>query len=124
MTFNSNGDVVLEFKFNEFPQVSFENWIQIESTKQHLHFLHPILILYPEDITHEIVNINFTLTPLWWIQEKYRNKQKILLLSTLDGNPIMLFSGNNITSQKEYFQIDGKKILFINCNWTIITHKS
>ena len=126
-TFTGNNETLLKFVFSS-AEVKADKWITITSEKQKIHFHNQLFTLYDDDIPHFRAHTEDFFLTTSWIQDAYKDKQQILLISNLNQEPLMLFYGNQITF-KHYdkdikytaLEIDGKEIHLSQCAWMILT---
>lgn len=130
ITFTNTNEKLLEFNFNEpifeiAPRDPY--WITVVATKQILTICGNSLLAYDDSLTPFPSNsFDFSLTKNW-IQQAYRNGDKILLISSPSDEPLFIFNGatvgiSNIKNGFAEFTVDDKKIFINNLHWIVLTH--
>lgn len=131
ITFTDSNDKLLEFKFNDADITHWEdqNWTLITSAKQKITIGGNAFIAFDEAILGiSIDKQDFSLAQKW-IQTFYKDKERILIISSQKDEPLFIFHGTtmSIANRKNNyaeFMIDDKKIYMNNLHWMTLVHNT
>lgn len=131
ITFTNNNDKLLDFNFNN-PEIEYQeeyNWLNVSAAKHKLTFHGNSVLGYDVSLGPVIVDTtNFSIAKDW-IQYFYTTDRKVLLISSLADEPLIIFYGAAIRISNEKngyaeFTVDDKKIFINNLHWFILTHNT
>lgn len=131
ITFTNNSNKLLDFNFDN-PEIEYReetNWLNVSATKHKLTFYGNSVLGYDISLNPVIVDTsNFSMAKDW-IQYFYKTDKKILLISSLTDEPLIIFYGtairiSNIKNGYAEFTVDDKKIFINNLHWFILTHNA
>lgn len=131
ITFTNDNDKLLDFNFDN-PEIEYReetDWLTVSTAKHKLTFYGSSILSYDVSLNPIIVDTsNFSMAKDW-IQYFYKTGKKILLISSLTDEPLIIFYGTTISiSNKKNgyaeFTVDGKKIFINNLHWFILTRNA
>ena len=133
ITFTHDNIKLLEFNFDN-PEITYKensNWFNVVATKQKLTFYGNSILAYDTELDSSSVAVNtfnFSMAKDW-IQYLYKINHKILFISSLSDEPLIIFYGaainiGNIKNGYAEFTVDGKKIYINNLHWLVLTHNA
>lgn len=131
ITFTNDNDKLLDFNFDN-PEIEYReetDWLNVSATKHKLTFYGNSVLGYDISLGPVAVDTtNFSMAKDW-IQYFYTTDRKVLLISSLSDEPLIIFYGTaiRISNKKNgyaEFTVDGKKIFINNLHWFILTHNA
>ncbi len=132
ISYNNKGNESLKFNFSICPEVSYGllrfNLLQLKTSKSILTFsVDSSFGIFNDGIPSIIWDDEYPLIEMMGqVDEKYKDKNKILFVSSKDGTPIKIYYGQKITFKETEFKnlthliIDGMDMYLYNLSFTIL----
>lgn len=131
ITFTNGNEKLLEFNFNDciIEYFSKTGWINVLSTKQKITIKGNSFIAYDENIKGVVADSAYFSMAKSWIQNFYKQNEKILIISTTADEPLYIFHGDSISivrteDEFSHFKIDDKDLYINDLHWIILTHNA
>ena len=131
LTYTSNRDKFLQFKFNN-PYIYYNEgykWVQVTSEKQRLVFSENSFIAFDDEISMQELDVGWGWLSENLIQEKYFHDYiSLVIFSSLD-TPLLCLSGKKIHLIKRQddfteFEIDDKKVYLYNFRFMTLARQA
>ena len=119
----------LEFTFNKIDSVVYkpeEDWVVISASGRTMTFAGTAFYTQNDKLVHVPATIDMGTSWREYVNEAYRNNEKILMIFTKENAPLVAFHGkalscNSISKNFSKFIIDEKDIYIYNLNYFVLS---